>query len=99
MPINLTRATLLASRIDELRDWGLTVRCGCRVLPGHLPVRRLAEAYGSLVTLEAILGRMQRKTCGRPPVRAEAKRGDPSAPGGAAIMLLETKEATSRNRG
>ena len=94
-----TRATLLSSRLGELRDWGLVVWCACRGFPRHFSIERLAEERGSLVTLEAILVRMRCGQCGRPPVKVQAKRGDPFATRGAAIVLLETKGQTARNRG
>ena len=94
-----TRANLLSARIGELHDWGLIVWCACRGFPRHFLIQRLAEDHGSRVTLEAILGRMRCQTCGRPPARAEAKRGDPFAPRVSAVVLLETRGATARNRG
>ncbi len=91
MPIIPTRATLLSTPLGELHDWSLLVWCACRRFPCHLAVRRLAEERGSLVKLEAILGRMRCESCGGPPVKAEAKQGDPFAPRVAAIVLLETR--------
>ena len=99
MPILPTRATLLTSPLGQLHGWGLIVWCACRGFPRHLAIVRLASERGSLVTLEAILGRMRCEMCGRPPVKAEAKHGDPFAPRVAAIVLLETKGQTVRNRG
>ena len=99
MPLIPTRATLLSSQLGELHDWGLIVWCACRGFPRHLAIKHLAEERGSLVTLEAILLRMRCGQCGRPPVKAQAKHGDPFAARGAAIVLLETKHQTARNRG
>ena len=99
MAILPTRATLLSTRIGELRDWSLIAWCPCRSFPRHLPVDRFAQEFGTRPTLERILGRLRCEKCRRAPGRVEAKRGDPFASRAAPIVLLESRRAVDRNRG
>lgn len=99
MPIIPTRATLLSSRLGDIREWNLIVWCGCRGFPRHLSVEWLAGEHGNRATLEAVLGRLRCEKCEKPPVRAQAKCGDPFAPRVTAVVLLETKQEVARNRG
>jgi hypothetical protein len=97
MAILPTRATLLATPIGQLRDWGLIVTCPCRGFPRHMPVDRLADDFGNRVTLEAILMRLRCERCRLPPRRIEGRRGDPFAVRGhQPVVLLESKEAVQR---
>ncbi len=99
MPILPTRATLLSARLGQLRDWNLMAACPCRGFPRHLSVERLAVELGERPTLESVLGRLRCEKCGRPPIRVEAKRGDPFATRTPVVVLLETKGSVGKNRG
>ena len=99
MAILPTRATLLSTRIGELRDWGLIISCRCRGFPRHLAVEAVAVECGTRPTLETVLARLRCEKCGAAPVRVEAKQGDPFAVRVKPVVLLESKVAAGRNRG
>ena len=99
MAILPTRATLLSTRIGELREWNLIITCRCRGFPRNLAIEAVAVERGARPTLEAVLARLRCEKCGQAPGRVEAKRGDPFAARMLAVVLLESKASVGRNRG
>lgn len=100
MPPLPSRASLLSTRLGELREWTLIVGCPCRGYPRYLPIAPLVEAYGSKVVLERLVMRLRCEKCRRGPKRVEARVGDPFAVRGApVVVILESPGDVQRGRG